>query len=71
MQDDRTDRLDKAIKKKTTTTYISFIVANANPEYKIPMSTNTKQKSGGKALGFKHSQTEVTYTDRRQVETSG
>lgn len=42
MQDDRTDRLDKAIKKTTTTTYISFIVANANPEYKIPMSTNTK-----------------------------
>lgn len=71
MQDDRTDRLDKAIKKTTTTTYISFIVANANPEYKIPMSTNTKKKSGGKALGFKHSQTEVTYTDRRQVETSG
>lgn len=69
MQDDRTDRLDKAIKQNKT--YIAFIVANANPEYKIPMSTNTKKKSGGKALGFKHSQTEVTYTDRRQVETSG
>lgn len=72
MQDDRTDRLDKAKKRnKTKKKHIAFIVANANPEYKIPMSKNTKKKSGGKGLGLKRSQTEVTYTDRRGNKASG
>lgn len=69
MQDDRTDRLEKAIKENKT--YIAFIVANADPEYKIPKSRETNKKSGGKALGLKHSQTEVTYTDRTGNKANG